>query len=281
MTSRVYSVLAVYALLFLTACGGGSTEKSPAVLAVLTSISPTSVAVGAGATTLQLTGSNFVSGSVVTFNGSDLPTSYVSATSLSAVIPSSSLNAGGTAEVAVANPGASASASMAFAVDSPTPVLTSVSPTSVVVGNSSNLVLTGTGFEPNSQVQLNGATVTTTFVSTTSLGANLTAAQLAQAGTDQLAVSNPAPAGGTSAALSLQITQPIPVLVSVSPVSVLAGSGAVPLTLAGSDFSATASVTANGTALSLTAQTSTSIAATLPASLVAQGGTISLVVTNP
>ena len=281
MTSRVYSVLAVYALLFLTACGGGSTEKSPAVPAVLTSISPTSVAVGAGATTLQLTGSNFVSGSVVTFNGSDLPTSYVSATSLSAVIPSSSLNAGGTAEVAVANPGASASASMAFAVDSPTPVLTSVSPTSVVVGNSSNLVLTGTGFEPNSQVQLNGATVTTTFVSTTSLGANLTAAQLAQAGTDQLAVSNPAPAGGTSAALSLQITQPIPVLVPVSPVSVLAGSGAVPLTLAGSDFSATASVTANGTALSLTAQTSTSIAATLPASLVAQGGTISLVVTNP
>jgi trimeric autotransporter adhesin len=281
MRSRVACVLALSALLFLTACGGGSSEKSTPLPAVLTSISPTSVAVGAGATTLQLTGSNFVSGSVVTFNGSDVVTTYASATSLSAVIPASSLNAGGTAEIAVGNPGATASASMAFAIDSPTPVLTSVSPTSIVVGNSSNLVLTGTGFEPNSQVQLNGAAVTTTFVSATSLGANLTAAQLAQAGTDQLAVFNPAPAGGTSAALNVQITQPIPVLVSVSPVSILAGSGAVPLTLAGSDFSATASVTANGTALSVSAPTSDSISATLPASLVAQGGTISLLVTNP
>lgn len=170
---------------------------------------------------------------------------------------------------------------MAFAIDSPTPVLTSASPNSVVVGNSSNLALTGTGFEPDSQVQLNGAAVTTTFVSATSLGANLTATQLAQAGTGQLAVFNPAPAGGTSAALSLQITQPIPVLASVAPASVLAGSGAVPLNLTGSDFSATASVTANGTALIVSAQTSTSISATLPASFVAQGGTISLVVTNP
>ena len=79
MASRISCVLALSALLFLTACGGGSSEKSTAVPAVLTSISPTSVAVGAGATTLQLTGSNFVSGSVVTFNGSDLATTYASA----------------------------------------------------------------------------------------------------------------------------------------------------------------------------------------------------------
>jgi trimeric autotransporter adhesin len=283
MALRLSCALALAGLLLLAACGGGSTGNStpPAQPAVLTSISPTSVPVGTGATTLQLTGSNFVSGSVATFDGSNLTTTYSSATSLSAVIPASSLGAGGTAEVAVVNPGATASASMAFAIDSPTPVLTSVSPTSVAVGNSSNLTLSGTGFESNSQVQLNGVAVTTTFVSTTSLKANVTATQLSQAGTGQLAVFNPSPGGGTSAALSLQITQPIPVLASVSPVSILAGSGAVPLTLSGSDFSPTASVTANGTALTVTAQTSTSISATLPASFVAQGGSIVLIVTNP
>lgn len=95
MASRLPSVLAVAGLLLLAACGGGSTGNSmPAQPAVLTSISPTSVPAGAGATTLQLTGTNFVSGSVVTFNGSNLATMYVSATSLSALIPASSLNSG-------------------------------------------------------------------------------------------------------------------------------------------------------------------------------------------
>ena len=287
MQPRSVFALGLGCLIYFTGCGGGSSGSgggggvTPPQAAILTSIAPTSVPAGAAATTLQVTGSAFSSGALVTFNGNNLSTTYSSATSLSAVIPTSSLTSGETAEIAVVNPGAAASGTFAFAVDSPTPVLASVSPNSAVVGNAGTFTLTGTGFEPNSAVQLNGTAITTVFVSATSLTVNLTAAQLMQAGTAQLAVFNPSPAGGTSVSMSLQINQPTPVLGAISPTSVLAGSGTVTLTLTGTGFLPTATVTANGNALNVTAQSSTSITAILPATAVAQGGTVSLAVTNP
>lgn len=278
MPARSTCLVALACLVLLTRCGGGG---SPPQVAALTGIAPNSVQAGAAATTLQVTGSGFATGAVVTFNGNALSTTRISTTSLTAVIPASSLTSGGTAEIAVVNPGAAASSTFAFAVDSPAPVLASVLPNSAVVGSPGTFGLTGTGFEPNSAAQLNGTAVTTVFVSTTSLTVTLTAAQLTQAGIAQLTVLNPAPAGGTSGAVNLQVNQPTPVLSAISPASVLAGSGAVPLTLTGTAFLTTATVTANGSALTVTAQSPTSITATLPATAIAQGGTVSLVVTNP
>jgi trimeric autotransporter adhesin len=256
--------------------GGGTSPQS----AVIVSISPTSAQAGASTTTLVVTGSKFASGAVVTFNGNDLSTTYTSSTSLSAVIPASSLTSGETAEIAAVNPGTAPSTNLPFLVDSPTPVLTSVSPSSIAAGNSGTFTLTGSGFEPNSTVQLNGATVTSTFVNTTSLAVSLTATQLTQATTVLLAVVNPPPAGGTSAALNVPVTQLVPVLTSLSPNNVLAGSGAITLTLTGSDFSPLASVTVNGNAVNITTQSSTSITVAVPASVVAQGGVLSVFVTN-
>ncbi len=263
-----------------TGPGSGTGGSTGSQAATITGISPTSVQAGAVATSIDVTGSNFVSGSVVTFNGSDLPTTYNSATSLSAIIPASSLTDGETAGIAVVNPGESASAPAAFAVDSPTPVLTSVSPTSIPMGATGTLTLTGTGFEANSVVQLNGTNLTTTFISGTSLTAVLAAAQVSQAGNGQIAVVNPAPAGGTSGSTNFQVTQPVPVVTSISPESILGGSASVTLTVTGSDFSPTATVMVGGTALTITAQSSTTITATLP-SITIQNGTLLLQVTNP
>lgn len=278
------SALALVCLALFTGCGGGSStpiQTPPPQAATINGISPSSVEAGAAAVTLQVTGTSFVSGSEVTFNGANLATTFGSATSLSATIPASSLTGGQTAQVAVNNPGAAASGTVAFLVNSPTPTLISATPSAVAEGRSASVTLTGTGFESNSAVQLNGVAVNSTFVNSTTLTANFTAANLGQAGSGQLTVVNPAPQGGASPAIALEITQPIPVLQSISPASILAGAGAVTVTITGSSFTATAEVTANGSPVTLSSQTPTSISFPLTAASDAQTGSISLIVTNP
>ncbi len=61
---------------------------------VLTSLSPSSAAAGDPAFTLALTGSDFVSGVVVTWDGSDRPTTFVSSTRLDAQIGAADLASG-------------------------------------------------------------------------------------------------------------------------------------------------------------------------------------------
>jgi hypothetical protein len=69
----------------------------------ITSINPTSVVLNAPAFTLIVTGTNFVNGSIVRWNGNDRATSYVSATQLSAAILKADLETAGTATVTVFN----------------------------------------------------------------------------------------------------------------------------------------------------------------------------------
>jgi hypothetical protein len=67
------------------------------------------------------------------------------------------------------------------------------------------IVLTGTGFSGATTVQLNGATIQTSFVSATQLTATVPAASLASLGWAPITVSNPAPGGGTSSPLPLTV----------------------------------------------------------------------------
>lgn len=69
-----------------------------------TSISPGSANVGAAAFTMTVNGSNFVAGSVVRFAGSNLVTTYISASQLTVTIPASFLIAAGTFSIDVVNP---------------------------------------------------------------------------------------------------------------------------------------------------------------------------------
>ena len=71
----------------------------------LTTLSPSSAVVGGPDFTLTVNGNNFVSGSVVRWNGANRPTTFVSATRLTAQIPATDIAAGGTASVTVLNPG--------------------------------------------------------------------------------------------------------------------------------------------------------------------------------
>ncbi len=71
-----------------------------------TSISPTSAQAGSGAFTLTVNGTNFFSGSVVTWNGANRTTTYVSPTQVTATIPGTDITSAGTANVGVTNAGA-------------------------------------------------------------------------------------------------------------------------------------------------------------------------------
>jgi hypothetical protein len=85
---------------------------------VLSSISPSSATAGSAALTLSLSGSNFVSGAIVNWNGSALPTTFVSSSGLSASVGQSLLANAGTASVNVTNPapGGGTSGSLTFTI---------------------------------------------------------------------------------------------------------------------------------------------------------------------
>jgi hypothetical protein len=89
----------------------------------------------------------------------------------------------------------------------PVPSLGSLSQTSAVEGAGSFvLTVNGTGFISSSVVQWNSTPLTTTFVSSTQLKATVPASDLAEEGSDNITVFNPAPGGGTSAASAFTIT---------------------------------------------------------------------------
>jgi hypothetical protein len=86
------------------------------VTAVLSSIAPTGVAKGAPDTTITLTGTGFQHGAVAKTGVTNLATTYVSKTQLTALIPASMLTNTASSNISVVNPGATASGSKTFTV---------------------------------------------------------------------------------------------------------------------------------------------------------------------
>jgi hypothetical protein len=73
-------------------------------------------------------------------------------------------------------------------------------------GAATTLTVNGTGFGSGSSVLLNGNTRATSYVSSTQLQVALLASDIANPGTEQITVTNPAPGGGKSNAQPLQVT---------------------------------------------------------------------------
>jgi len=82
----------------------------------ITNISPASAIAGGAAFNLIVNGTNFVSGSTVSFSANARATTFVNATQLTAVILASDIASAGTFNVTVANPGGETSNSVSFTV---------------------------------------------------------------------------------------------------------------------------------------------------------------------
>ena len=89
----------------------------------ITSLNPTSVIAGAAGFTLAVTGTQFVQGASVMWNGVARTTTFVSATELQATITAADVATAGTAAVSVQNPGGATSAPATFTIRPLTPIV--------------------------------------------------------------------------------------------------------------------------------------------------------------
>ena len=122
-------------------------------------------------------------------------------------------------------------------------------------------------------MKFNGAAKTTTFVSATQVTAAIAAADIATAGTVNVAVTNPAPGGGTSGNIQFTINNPNVTVTSLSPASATAGGAGFTLTINGSGFASGATVNfGSNPAITPSSVTSTQIIATIPTADIATAG---------
>lgn len=250
----------------------------------ISSLSPSSATAGGAAFTLTVTGSNFVSGSTVNWNGSALTTTYVGGTQLTAQVPATALVSAGSANVSVINPtpGGGTSGTSTFSINNPVAVLTSISPASAIVGGAAfTLTVSGSSLVSGATVNWNGAALTTSFVSSSKVTAQVPATNIASTGTATVTVLNPTPGGGTSGTATFSINNPLPSVTSLSPSNATAGGAAFTLTVNGSNFVSGSVINWNGVALTTTYVTTVKITAQIPASDIASTGTANVTVTNP
>jgi hypothetical protein len=158
------------AALWTVGCNGGSSSPPPLANPVPSlasgSLNPSSATAGGAGFTLTITGSNFVSASVVQWNGSPRTTTYVSSTSLQAAIGASDIATTGSVSITVVTPapGGGTSNALTVMLDNPVPALTSINPSSALGSTGAfTLSLIGTSFVSSSVVQWNGSTGPTTY----------------------------------------------------------------------------------------------------------------------
>ncbi len=164
----------------------------------------------------------------------------------------------------------------------PVPRLNSISPSSTTAGGGIfTLTASGANFISGSTIRWGGSSRTTTFVGPTQLTAPISGADIANGGTVEVTIFNPAPGGGTSGAQTFSIENPVPTLSSLSPSSVVAGSPAVTLTATGMNFISTSTVRWNGNARTTTFVSGIQLTASIPASDLATTDTAQVTVFNP
>src|SRR5579862_2455442 len=165
----------------------------------------------------------------------------------------------------------------------PIPTITSLSPSSIYEDSPATTVtINGSGFLSTSVAYLNNqSALTTTYVSATQLKAQIPASYLVQPTTDSLYVTNPAPGGGTSGSSNINVIGLEPMVSSVSPNFMVAGSASEPIVVYGSNFQSGSKVTWNGTAISTTYISPSQLQAQPTTAQVSTAGIIELAVSNP
>ena len=267
-----------------SAPGGGTSNSQTLTIdnpaPTTTSISPTSTTAGGSSFTLTVDGTNFVTSSVVDWNGSSRATTFSSSTELTATINASDIAVAGTASITVVNPvpGGGTSNVQTFTIVSGTPTISSISPTSTIAGGPSfTLTVDGTNFTSTSTVDWNGSPLATTFSSSTEVTASVPASDIATNGTSTITIVN---SGGTSNAQIFTILNPTPVLTSISPTSTSVGGSGFTLNLTGTGFVSGSQVDWNGSPRTTNYISSSSITAAVLTSDLVATGTAAITVTN-
>ncbi len=199
-------------LVLLVGCGSDNSpyNDTPAI----TSLFPSSATAGGPGFTLNISGTGFISTSVVYWNNAAQTTSFnTTSTQLSISVTAQQIATAGTAQVVVVSPlpGGGASTAVNFtitAAQNPLPTISSLSPANTAVGvlpPGNLLTVNGTNFISTSAVSFNGIQRTTNFVSATQLTVPMAASDVAANATINVTVSNPAPGGGVSGSVPFKV----------------------------------------------------------------------------
>lgn len=237
--------------------GPGGGASGPGALTIsgsnppagITSLTPSVLGVGTAPIALELGGTGLLPTTrieaVVGSEVSPLEFQYPYAITQKprVVIPRSLLEAPASVVIRATNQapggGSSTTATLEVVAGNPTPQLTSLTSSSPLKRGESGqtLTLTGSGFGAYSSVREVGTSTWLPVVSytETTLVVTVPDSLVAQAGTLLVEVVNAAPGGGASAARTATVFA-LPTLTSITPSSVVAGSGSFQLTVAGTDL---------------------------------------------
>ena len=232
---------------------GQDTAQPPTIL----SVSPLTLTAGSSDSTIQLNGTNFASNAVVLLDGASIPTTFQSATQVTAVVNAASLATTGLLELRVLNPGSGASNAWALPViaasgNDPTPKVASLLPSGLPAGSAGqNIEITGTGFISSTIAAINGSPRAASLNNDGTLSVSLTTADLSTPGKLNLTLANPGPVGGVSPPVSFLVAAalvptPPPGLSRIAPSTRPAGTSATTLTVSTAGTSASTVVRWNG-----------------------------------
>jgi hypothetical protein len=169
----------------------------------------------------------------------------------------------------------------------PSPTVTTISPTTAPSGGPSfTLTVNGSGFLNGAEVNFNGASLSTTFISSTQLTATVQPSDFPLPGTVQVRVDNPPPGGFGANSVPFTVTlgtYPVPTLNFLNPNSTLATTPGMTLNASGTNFASTAVLTFNGVPETTTVYNSQELSAVIPASQIgaSNAGAVQVTVSNP
>lgn len=164
----------------------------------------------------------------------------------------------------------------------PLPSVFELTPGFIVLGEPTSAVtVTGQGFVAQSVVRVDGADRPTAFVSPTTLTFTPTASDLAGAGTLSVAVTNPAPGGGTSGAVVLGVGYLAPSVTGLVPSSMLVGTAPPEIVVTGTGFHENSTVQLNATVIEPTFISATELRVTPPIALLGTATVLTVRVRQP
>lgn len=247
---------------------------------ILTSLSPSDAIAYDQAFTLVVTGSAFVDGAVVCWDGVNRPTTFISSTQLNVSVGAGDLLVGKAVQITAQNPESEISNSLEFVIYNPVPSLGSLAPASARVGDPEfTLTMMGSLFVDGAILIWDGSERPTTFIGMSQISAAIGTADLTSSRTVQVTVRNP---GSTASnPLYFTINEPLPILTSLVPSSAYAGGPGFNMSVIGSKFINGAIVRWDGNDRPTTFVNSYEVDATIGIADIASAKSVQVTVQNP
>ncbi len=296
----------VFAAVVLPSCGNGYINNPAPTLISLACSATNSQAPGSCANIqaqqpsfiLYVLGNNFTPSSVIEWNGSPIiapnsasGTIFDSTNQMHAQVSPAYIQNPGAVSIVVFTQqpgGGTSNPPLTLTINpttSPTPVISSLSPSQTVAtlasGPNLTLIINGTGFVSSSTVAINGTNLATQFQNSTELFTIIPASNLLVTGPLPITVVNPPPGGGASRSFDLRVVNPAPTISAVSPATAEAGAGSTALSVTGTGMVSSSVILINGAQQPTVVAGTTSLTTQIPAAELANAAVNQVQVFNP